>query len=132
MADNVRRLKDLLYRIGLIKDYVVETGTDNGWKYRKYANGYFSATWEGPIAVGAGTAWCGQYYHWQSSALSVPSFATSYELISATKQDAKLAWYVGFAKTATTLQTVWLNGASGSMSAANFGYVLFEISGSWS
>lgn len=122
--------EEILASMG-VADYIVERGTNNEWEYVKYANRTFRAKWYGQLAVGTGKSWCGQYYHSQTYAINVPSFATTYELVSAEKRDSLLAWYVGITKADTSFQTFWCNGTSGSMAGGTFGYVLFEIEGTW-
>ena len=39
MVDVIQLLKQILYKLGLIADYVVEQGTDGIWTYRKWNSG---------------------------------------------------------------------------------------------
>ena len=39
MVDVIQLLKQILYKLGLIADYVVEQGTSGEWTYRKWASG---------------------------------------------------------------------------------------------
>ena len=67
------KVKDLLYQMGLIADYVVEQGSDDTWTYRK---------WNSGIAE----CWCKQSYTttittasgdlYRSAALTAPDYPT--------------------------------------------------------
>ncbi|MBR2838640.1 MAG: hypothetical protein IKE55_07655, partial [Kiritimatiellae bacterium] len=70
-----------------VSAWVVETGTDsNGWAYEKRSDGTYRAKWSNDLTLNAGTAWgSGFYFHMQTAAIPVPSFSTSFEVVSAVK-----------------------------------------------
>lgn len=114
-----------------VSAWVVETGTNNGWAYEKRSDGTYRATWSGNIALGSGTSWGGFYYHQQTTAINAPSFSTGFEVVSAVKNNSQLAWYVGRVASTTSLQGYWVNGNSGSATAATFGTTTYTIEGTY-
>ena len=69
MLDIKKALKDIMIRLNLINDYVVETGTSGIWTYRKWNSG-IAECW------GGGTLTTGQYVQtWnglQAVSVSIP------------------------------------------------------------
>ena len=113
--------------------WVVETGTDsNGWAYEKRSDGTYRAKWSNDLTRNAGTAWgSGFYFHMQTAAIPVPSFSTSFEVVSAVKNNAQLAFYAGRVASTTALQGYWANNGSGAVSSSTFGKVTYIIEGTY-
>lgn len=57
----IQCLKDIAYKLGLIADYVVETGTSGIWTYRKWNSG-IAECWGTYIKTGPITAAWGNLY----------------------------------------------------------------------
>ena len=64
-----------------IADYIVETGTNNGWKYHKYSDGTFEAWRTVTPKVAVNTA-AGSIYVSSEFSLTLPSFTKSLEFAS--------------------------------------------------
>ena len=111
--------------------WIVETGTNNGWSYEKRSDGTYRAKWSDDLALNAGSAWGGFYYHQQSTAINVPSFSTGFEVVGAVKNNSQLSFYVGRVASTTSLQGYWVNGNSGSATASTFGTVTYTIEGTY-
>ena len=121
------KVSDIAYNLGLIKDYITETGTSNSWDYRKWKGGTYDASYRGNINLLASTgAWCGGQIHPASSIIIPPSLSTSITSFKGTPQGAVLGWCVGY--NASTYQSYWINGAT---NATNNYPVLLELTGRW-
>lgn len=114
-----------------VSAWVVETGTNNGWSYEKRSDGTYRAKWSDDLSLNSGTSWGGFYFHQQTAAINVPSFSTGFEVVSAVKNNAQLAWYVGRVASTTSLQGYWVNGNSGAATSATFGTVTYTIEGTY-
>lgn len=65
----IQCLRDIAYKLGLIADYVVETGTDGIWTYRKWASGIAECWGGGSLTNGTyATTWNGM----QAISVSIP------------------------------------------------------------
>lgn len=116
--------KKLLYKI-LSKPIVVESGTSGIWTYRKWSDGTYDAWYDGTINLGAGTAWCGGYYHLSTSDLTPPSFSTGVTSFYGATTSAVLAVYCG---ASSTYRSYWLNGSSGTLNNVS---VHLDMHGTW-
>lgn len=113
--------------------WIVGTGTDtaNGWEWVKFSDGTYRARWSGDIALSAGTAWGGFYFHQQSAAINVPSFSQTFEVVSAVKNNSVLSFYVGRTTSTTAVRGYWVTASSGSSTSSTFGTVTYTIEGTY-
>ena len=113
-------------------DYVVEQGTSGGWEYRKWNGGTYEAWYSVNLAINAGTSWLnGAYYHKTTYGISLPSFASTWNLVSAVKNDDKLAWCVGVTTESDGMHLLWVNGSASALDGSSFGTCLVTIRGTW-
>ena len=126
-------LKVLLTKIldALKVDYVVAEGTDGVWTYCKWASGRYEATYNGGYTLNAGTAWQGGYFHETTYGLTLPSFALTWRLKSAIKNDGVLAYCVGIVERNDGLHLIWVNGVAAAASGSAFGDATTTITGTW-
>jgi hypothetical protein len=93
-----------------LADYVVGTGVDGIWTYRKWASGLYDAWYIGSVNLLAGTAWgSGFYYHQSSSALTPPSFSQSVSSLVGVSRSAQLTMFCGVGSNYTQY---WANATS--------------------
>ena len=106
-------------------DYVVGTGVDGIWTYRKWASGLYDAWYEGDVNLLAGTAWgSGFYWHQSSSALDPPSFSQSVTALTGAARSGRLAMFCGFA---SNYSQYWTTGTSAASSLP----VRLDMYGTW-
>lgn len=81
-AENLNKIEEGIYNADaditalsaeLKKDYIIETGTDNGWEYRKWASGLYDARQAVAHNVAVNTAW-GVLYTSSTVQVNLPSF----------------------------------------------------------
>lgn len=131
VADNVRCLKDLLYHIGLIKDYVVEEGTDGIWTYRKWNSG-IAECWlfyQGTVARYTGTLGLGPCTSGYTKTWDLPFAFTERYTKTATAQVGKGICVVTSGGLNDTLESVCLHWGSNVTSGTST--VNMYVIGKW-
>ncbi len=102
------------------------SGADRIWTYRKYVDHTYHAWCVANVALGAGTALGGGYFHPASSPLfTPPSFSTSITSLTGASAAAQLVTYMGCANDGTTY---WWNGVA---TASSLVPVRMDMYGTW-
>ena len=124
----IQCLKDIAYRLNLIADYVVETGTSGIWKYEKWASG--KAVLNGVYTLASGTfAATGSVYYRTVNNLLFPTdfFADVPYHVSGAIQMGNVGAFSGYTVTKNALNFSVLSAVS-TARAVTFD---FEVKGLW-